>query len=150
MTIETEEENKLADQSDTLQVLLPATLAATQALLLRKRPEDWPVAFFTLFILHMISDDMGRCSDYSDALTKIKDPTKEAVKTLRALYVHVCRPECRPFSEPFDEGACARLLGVDVDDMLVQRYGRHHRLWRDEIAKGCTLCQISVCAKLTA
>ena len=45
----------------------------------------------------------------------------------------------------------ARLLGVDVDDMLVQRYGRHHRLWRDEIIQGCsTLGQIPVCAKLTA
>lgn len=150
MTIEPEK-SKVLEEADTLQVLLPATLSATQSLLLRKRPKDWPVVFFTLYILHLISENVGQCSYYSDALTKIRDPTKEALKTLRALYVHVCRPKYRPFSEQFDEGAYARLLGVEIDDMLIQRYGRHHRLWRDEIIQGCsTLGQIPVCAKLTA
>lgn len=140
MTIDLEE-NTLLSQGDMLQTLLPATLSAAQSLLLRKRAEDWPVAFFTLYILQMIGDDLGRCSDYSDALARIKTPVREALKALCALYVHVCPRVYRPFSAEFDGAAYARCVGVGTDDMPVCCYVRHDDLWQERIREDGELAQ---------
>jgi hypothetical protein len=118
------EEQAHLTENDKLSHNLQQALSATQSLLLRGKPDDWPTALYTISILSLVLKEVDAAADEIEDLREAKDTLERALASLCELYIY-CSNGIHPLQKKNSDWEHYALM-VGGDELLMQQWEKMH------------------------